>query len=518
MPISTAVDLTRVSRVVGYKLKPANFEQITPYLPQRIAVLGEANVAEQALLDTDPYEFITAKEVAEKYGYGSPLHQMARILRPLSGNPLGGIPTVVYPQASAVDGEGELTAEQAVYKLGVTVATSVTENATHKLIINGRDNIDGVPYAFNVVKGDNQAAVTTAIIDAVNNVLSSPVAATLATTDVDLTTKWAGATAILSVEVDTQGKAAGIVYAEVAEGTDDGTGAVVLTDALAAMEEVWNTIIINPYGADQFDVLEAFNGIPDPDTPTGRYTSTAFYPCVALYGSALSDKDTIVAITNLAARTSQVTNVHCPAPNSAGFPWEAAANMAMTAVPIAQNSPHLDNGAKQYPDMPVPTDGDIGDFSDYNARDFMVKAGSSTVNLTGGKYTVQDFITTYDPDGEVVPKFRFVRDLILDWNVAYNVILLMKGSIQDMTIVPNDTPSRVSGVIKPKQVKQLYISLVTDLESLALVADASFSEDSLQVGINATNPARLDIFFRYKRTSTAHIVSTDAAVDFNYSS
>ena len=64
--------------------------------------------------------------------------------------------------------------------------------------------------------------------------------------------------------------------------------------------------------------------------------------------------------------------------------------MCATLAPVAQNSPHLDNSAKQYPDMPTPSDELIGDFSDYDARDFMVKKGSSTVNIVSGKYTVQE--------------------------------------------------------------------------------------------------------------------------------
>ena len=54
------------------------------------------------------------------------------------------------------------------------------------------------------------------------------------------------------------------------------------------------------------------------------------------------------------------------------------------------------------------------------------------------------------------------------------------------------------------------------IKKRALIVDADFSKESAQVGINQQNPARLDIFFRYKRSSTAHIVSSDVEVDFNF--
>ncbi len=508
MAISTAIDLTRVSRVVGYQVKAGSFNPITPYLPQRIAILAEANTANQGTLDTDPFEFISAADVAEKYGYGSPMHQIARILRPVSGNPLGGIPTFAYPQAEA----GGATA--GVYTLGIAVATQVTENATHKVVINGRDNIDGASYQFNVAVGDSAADVQDKIVDAVNNVLAAPVAATEDVANVALTTKWAGATAILSVRIDTGGKDAGIVYSEVSNVA--GTGDASITNALNAFGENWNTLVLNSYGSGKFDELETFNGKPDPVSSTGRYEPTTFKPFVALYGSLESVKETVVAVTNLAARQDQVTNVHCPAPNSEGFAYEAAANMIMTFAPNAQNAPHQGNGGLQYPDMPVPENGDIGDFKDYDNRDFMSKKGSSTVNLTNNKYTVQDFFTTYAPAGENPPKFRFVRDLNVDWNFGFNWKIIMERDIQDKTIVPDTSPSRVANTISPKQGKQLLIGHIESMAELALIADFQFSIDSIQVSINESNAARLDFFVRYKRTSTAHIVSTDAEVDFNF--
>lgn len=506
MAISTAIDTTRVSRVVGYKLKPGNFSPTTPYLPQRIAVFGEANQANQATIDETPFEFINHTEVGEKYGYGSPLHQIARILRPISGNPLGGISTIIYPQLE------DTTPTATIIKKSVTVATTVTENAIHKVIISGRDGIDGVSYSYSVVKGESAADVMDKIVDAVTNVIASPVTAAVNTGNIDFTTKWRSVTsAELNISFDVGNKAAGIVYAEVSKTA--GTGAASITNALAAFNDNWNTIIINPYGSTTFVELETFNGVPDPTIPTGRYTPNVFKPLVALYGSALSDKDDVVAVTNASARKSQVTNVHCPMPGATHFTWEAAANMCVACAPIMQNNPHLDNSKQIYRDLIAPTS---GDFSDYNARDFMVKKGSSTVNLISGSYTIQDFITTYAPDGEVPPKFRFVRDLNIDWNVAFNWLLIMQRDIQDKTILPDNNPSNVDNTITPKQVKQLASDFFDDMARLALIADPDFSRDSLQVGINESNPARLDIFFRYKRTSTAHIVSADAAVDFNF--
>lgn len=506
--ISSAIPDDYISRVVGYKLIAANFTNQTSNLPQRIAILGEANTANQATIDITPFQFTSAQQVGEKYGYGSPLHQMARILRPKNANLLGAVPTWIYPQL-------EGTATATVLKSGVTVATTVTETTTHTIVINGRRGLESGRYDYTVTKGESAATVVTNILAAVANVLECPVTGAENTGDIDWTTKWAGVTAAeLNISFDTNGTAAGIVYSEVSK--VDGTGSVDITPSLDLFQNEWNTIVINQYGSSEFDELEAFNGVPDPTTPTGRYAAEVFKPFVALYGSVLKTTSAVIAVTDATARKSQVTNVHCPAPASNGFSWEAAANMAVTYALIANGSPHLGNGGTSYPDMPIPIDGDIGDFADYINRDLLVKSGSSTVKLNNGVYEVQDFTTTYHPDGETIPKYRYARDINLNWNIEFAWRIIMVRDIQDKTLVGNDQAVRVTNTISPKQAKQLAFSMFADIANRALITDPSFSEANTIVAVNSTNPARLDINFKYKITSTANVVSTDAEFDFSF--
>jgi len=509
MAISTAISLDRLSRVVGYKLKKGQFASMGANLPQRIAVLGEANTANQATIDIQPFEFINAKQVGDKYGYGSPLYQIARILRPISGNQLGGIPTVIYPQLVAGG------AAATTVKKGVAVATTVKANATHYLKINGRSSIDGVQIAYNLEIGDAAADVKSKIIAAVAACLASPVTCSLVVADLDFVTKWKGISSKeISIEFVDGGIDAGVVYSEIS--VTNGSGVVALADTFALFGETWNTIVINPYGEAQFDDLETFNGYPDPEAPVGRYNATSFKPFVALAGTKLDTISAIAAITDTSERKSQVTNVLCPAPNSLGFSWEAAANMALSVALIMQDSPHIGNGGRSYFDMPIPDDLDIGEFATYDGRDSIVKKGCSTVLLENGKYTIQDFVTTYHPAGEIPAKFRKVRDLNIDWNMAFGWLIIMKRDIQDKAIVSNDSAVKVGNTISPKQAKQLAISYIEEKETLGIISDSAKSIATIQTGANETNPARLDISFDYFRTSTADIVSSDVAVNFSF--
>lgn len=503
--ISTAVGLERRSRVSGYKIKKGFFSNDTQNLPQIIAIFGEANTANQSGLTVTPVEVTSANEAGQLFGFGSPIHSVMRILRPVNSDGVGGIPTVVFPQIS--DGAATATVRE------WTVVGTATSNATHYVIVNGRDNVDFQSYAFSVVTGDTPTVIAGKIKDAINGVLGSPCSATNALGVVTITSKWEGATSSeLNVLIDFGSNAAGVSYSET--DSTDGAGNVSLADSFALIGDTWYTNVINTYGEAKLADFEQFNGIPDPDNPTGRYNGLIFKPFMAYFGSVLSDKDDLATITDDSDRVEQVTNVLCPAPNSKGFGYEAAANVVALFARMAQDSPHLDVNNKAYPDMPVPSDSLIGDMSDYNNRDFLIKKGCSTVILENGTYKIMDLVTTYHPDGEVPLQYAYARNLNLDWNVSDAYRTLETLRLKDKVLIRDTQVTTVSGAIKPKEWKAVCFDLFEDLAERALINDAQFSKDSLLVQISTTNPDRFETFFRYKRTGIARIESTDVEAGF----
>lgn len=502
MSLSLAIGLERISRILGYAIKKGNFATTSPNLPVRIAILGEANEANQSTLDVTVGEEITsAQKAGELYGFGSPLHSIMRILRPVNGDGVGGIPTVVYPQAKA---------SGATYKtFTITPSGFARGNGVHYVIIAGRDGLDGSRYAINVEYNDTVADITGKIEDAVNNVLGSPVSATSTDYTVTLTSKWKGATAgTLNVSVDTGENDFDLAYSITSTG---GAGTPSITASLALFGNEWNTIVINAYGlhTQTLNDLQTFNGIPDPESPTGRYGGSVFKPFVALSGSVSDDPS---AITD--ARLNDLTIAVCPAPLSKGQQYEAAANMALLFAKVCQNTPNLDVAGKSYPDMPTPTA--IGSMADYENRDSFVKKGCSTVDLVGGKYQVQDFVTTYHPSGEIPPQYRYCRNLNIDWNVRYGYLLLEQVHVVDHSISNDDDTVSASNVVKPKQWIGILNAYADDLESRALIADSSFMTESIECGISSTNPDRFETRFRYKRTGFARQIATTAEAGFNF--
>lgn len=506
MAISNAVGTERVSRVVGYAVQAGNFQASTPNLPMRIAVLGQANTANQTGLTNTPRQVTSEAEAGELYGFGSQIHIMMRILRARTGDRVGGIPTVIYPQLAASGAAAQVDT--------ITVTGTASAAAVHILRVNGRASIDGDSLAISIASGDAVAAVATKIADAINACVSCPVTATAALGVVTVTSKWQDASAAdLDLSVDTQENAVGLSYAVAENTAAAGDSTSNVGTSLALFDENWNTIVINPYGKGLAATFEAANGVPAGSASTGRYDPLVFKPFVALTGDLVSD-----TVTNVTAGLDrdEATIVQCPAPNSPGWPFEASANVAALMARQAQDAPHGTIAGRSYPDMPVPRDGNIGIYSIYNNRDLIVKSGGSTVTLRNDRYILEDFVTTYHPLGQNPPQFREVRSLIQDWNVRFSFFLLEQNNVVDRTILEDGQPTTQQGTIKAKQWRAILSQMFQDLALRAIIAEPEFSIASLQVGISTVNPDRFESFFRYKRTGIAKIASTTAEARFNF--
>lgn len=440
-------------------------------------------------------------------GYGSPAYHIARILRPISGDVLGGIPTVIYPLAEATGGVAKI--------LTTTVTGTATATVEHELIISGRNQVDGASYRYVVAKDDTPTLVAAKMKDAANGVLGCPGIGTAAVADFILTGKWKGATNNeMNISVNTNGNSAGLTYAVVE--TTSGAGTPEIADALVAIGENWVTQLVNGVGSDSttLNALSAWNG--NPNDKDGRYLPSVFKPTVAYFGD--NSVDTLAEITAITdARKDECTNKHSPAPNSLGFSFEAAANDAFVYAPIAQKTPHIDPLGLTYPDMP--TAEDIGDYASPSKREQIIRVGGATVKINNGKYEIVDFATTYHPTSEPATStfFRFVRDMIgCDWNVQYSYALQERIYVVGKVIIPDLSSSQAANTISPKRWKSILFGLADNLESRALIADAAFMKESIQAQQGTTNTNRFETAFRTQRTGVARVNSTTNQILFKF--
>ena len=189
--------------------------------------------------------------------------------------------------------------------------------------------------------------------------------------------------------------------------------------------------------------------------------------------------------------------------------------MAALMSVVMADTPHLDVSGTSYFDMPTPTT--IGEFSSYDNRDLIVKAGGSTVDLVDGVYQIQDLVTTYHPTGENPPQYRYVRNLVgIDFNIKFGLDLLEQQYVIDHSIAANDATVNVPKVIKPKSWKQILESYADDLSVRNLIVEADFLKDSIVINTGDSNPDRLETAFDYKRSPYVRIVSTTGRAGFAF--
>lgn len=501
MAISNAISQSAKAATVGYQLTTGDFSETSPNLPMRVAVLSEINTAKTQTLT--PFAATSESAVISRMGAGSPAHRVYNILKPPTGGGLQGIPIDIFPVAKGTSA----TATTAT----LTVTGTATAAVTHYLVIAGRTNVDGQSYVVNIAKNDTPTAIAAKYAVAINAVLGAPVTATSALGVVTITAKWSGISSIFTLTTETGGVDGGVSYAvSITAGTVVG----VVADALAKFENTWYTFVINPYGDNStvLDALESVNGRPDPTDPTGKYAAQVFKPFLAFFSKSTTDPITDASVT---ARAAEVTNVFVPAPNVSHFPFEVAADAVRRVAKIAQDTPHLDYIDKSLSNTIVGST-TIGNLASWSYRDLSVKAGLSTVDMIAGLLVIKDLITTYNPTTEVNPQFRYVRNLIVDWNIQYAYRALENQYVVGKTLIPDGTITNAENTISPKTWKGILYQLADDLANRGLIVEPDFFKNSLQVGISATNPDRFETFFRYKRSGVARIASTTVEAGFYY--
>lgn len=509
MAISTAVPLNRVSAVVGYEINPSLEGIAAGVLPQRIAIVGEKASTHQN--GAAELEFTSAKQVGLEYGFDSPLYAAARILRPLSGDVLGSIPTVCYSVHEAAGAVAK--------SITKTITGTATKTLTHFMRVNGRTQLDGHVFSFSILAGETATEIAPKMRDALNGALGICGTASVDVSDnLVFTAGWAGLSSNeVNIEIDVNGDAAGLTYSESA--TTAGSGDPALTSALALFGNEWSTMIVNCVNRGTADAnLDAFETfIGNPNDGTGRYLSTEFVPPVSFFGDN-SVNTVSLAQTLGSGRETQVANSFCAAPNSKGLSFEAAANFVTAYAPIAQSTPHIDPIGLKYPDMPVPET--IGEFADSTNRDLIVKAGCSTAKLNGNSFEIVDQCTTYHPDDEpeTASLFRFVKDLIgIDFNARYLYMLYEQIYVIGKTIISDNGTTRVSGTVSAAKWQSILATQYGPrLEELALMTDIDYFRNSIQVGIGESNPNRFETSFKMKRTGTVRVASTTNQTQFNF--
>ncbi len=489
--MSTAVDASAVARVVGIKtvFKDLRAGNIL-LMPQRIAVIGQGNTAVTYALTK--LQVTSAAQAAAVYGFGSPIHLAVLQLLPVNGDGVGTIPVTVYPLEDA--GAGAASAGD------ITPGGAPTVAASYQVSVN---NI--LSDAFVISVGDSVADITAAITAAINANLNIPVVAVDGTTVVDFTSKWKGLSAndlVVSVIGSTVAGNTFVITQPVG-----GLVNPIVTPALNQMGGVWESLVLNLLDiADTatLDLYEAFG--------LTRWGALVRKPLVVFTGNTAATVALATAVSE--TRKSDRINAQLVAPGSNDLPFVVAARQLSRIAILANNDPPHDYGSIQATGL---TPGLDSVQWLYIERDAAVKAGSSTIEVRDGVINLSDTVTFYHPDGDPIPAYRFVVDIIKIMNIIFNLDLIFATPEWDgAPLIPDNQNTASRTAKKPKMAKAAVAAMEDSLAVEAIISDPETAKQNILVEIDSGNPKRLNIVAPMQLVGNANIISIDFEFGFFY--
>lgn len=491
MAISTAVDASAVARVVGIKTQFKNLQGGgIVNLPQRVAIFGQA--ASDVVHPPIKQQITSATDAAARYGFGSPIHLSALQLFPTNGDGVGTIPVTVYPLA---EGVAAVAAE-----IEITVTGVATESAQYSISTN---NITAAPFV--AIAGDAVADVATNIAASINADLNQPVTAAAVAGVVTLTAKWKGISGNDLIAIIDGPTDAGVTFA-----ITDAAGGLIdpdITDALALMGDVWETMVVNCLGTAEEANLDRFQSFG-----VGRWGAITRKPLIVFGGSTLADRSAATAITD--TRKDDYVNVQLVEPASNDLPFVVASRELARVVVVANNNPPTDYGSQQATGL---TPGPDGEQWDYTERDVAVKAGTSTITVRDGVTTLSDTVTMYHPSGDPVPAYRYVVDIVKLQNTLFNLDLIFATDSWDGAPLIPDGQATTNPLAKtPKAARIEVFAMLDALALAAIISDPDSAKEATIAEIDSQNPKRLNLTTTVKLGGNANIISVDLNFGFYF--
>jgi len=488
MAISTAVDAGAVARVLGIKtaFKDLRTNSILN-LPQRIAIVGQGSTT--ATYATTKVQFTDAVAVGNAVGFGSPLHLVSQQLFPVNGDGIGTLDATFYPLAASDGGSDAADGD-------ITPSGTPTVAASFLVRINEIDS-----ESFIIPVSATVAAIVTLITDAINAILPIPMIATDSTTVCDVTSKW-------------EGESANDLFIEIIGPTDAGVSFAItqpvggsgnpdVTTALDQVGNIWESMMINCLDTADSTALTAYS-----DFGEGRYGALVRKPLIVFSGQNVASVATATTVPD--GRKTDRVNCQLVAPGSNNLPFVIAARQVARIAVLASNNPPHDYGSQDATGLVPGTDAEQWD---YVERDDAVKKGSSTIEVKDGVINISDVVTFFHPDGDPIPAYRYVVDIVRIQNILFNLDLIFATKEWDgAPLIPDSQATNNPAAKKPKSAVSAISTVIDNLALAAIISDPEAVKASIQAQISSTNPKRLDIAFTAQLSGNTNIKS----IDFNF--
>lgn len=480
--ISTAIPPSYLARAVGVKTQFRNLSEAARLLPMRVNIVGQGVTG--GVFSLDKRRVFSALEVAQVFGFGSPLHLAAEQLLPANNDGIGAIPLTIYPLDDGTTASaGDIT------------PTGGPQTETQSYIVK----INEIRSETIVIPKDTTAVAAVALLLAgINAIVGMPMLAADGTTKVDLTAKWKGVSGD-DLFIEIEGTVAGLTFAIVQP--TGGAGNPDVQDALDQLGTDWDTLILNC-----LDIADVTNLAKYSTVGEGRWQPIKPKPFLTFTGN--NETDVATAVTVPDSRPTDRVNVQLVAPGSRNLPFVIAARELARIAKIANENPPVDY-ALQRADGLVPG-ADIDQWDDIE-RDFAFKSGSSTIEVIDSVINLSNTLTFYHPSGDPTPAYQYAVDVIKVMNVVYNIRLIFENpEWAPAVLIPNGQSTSNPRAKNPSMAVAAVARMLDSLAELAIISDPDTAKATIVAEIGETNPKRLNISFTYQISGNTNQISIDA--------
>ena len=279
--------------------------------------------------------------------------------------------------------------------------------------------------------------------------------------------------------------------------------------ALAQVGNVWETMFLNCLDVADTVTLGKYDVFGE-----ARWGALVRKPMVAFVGETETDVVTAIAIPD--ARKADRSNSQLVSPGSNDLPFVVAARELSRIVVVANTNPPRDYGSQKALGL-VP--GADGVQWTHPERDTAVTSGSSTIEVKDNVVNLSDTVTFFHPEGDPIPAFRYVTDIVKLQNIIFNLDLNFATEEWDgAPLLPDDQPTTNRDARKPKTAVATVASMIDSLALNAIIVEPKTAKESIVAGINESNPKRLDLALTVKLVGNSNVISVDLNFGFLFGS
>ena len=507
MTITKSLDVGAIASATSVSVQQKNQQTAATYRPEVLVCIGQAQTGKTVVENELVLASGNADDIGVAYGFGSPLHRMARKLFPKSGN---GSKVDTY--FMAVEAPGTSSAEvqtitinaedkikkslnayfvlnDLVFEAAADVAGKVATNAHNNPAKAPRgtnlNSFEKTAYPFTLIKGMTAVEAANAIKEALEENLELPFTIAIGETDgtLVLTAKWAGSDSYFEFEILNEKYEAidasiyGVTFTTTRTTEAAGVGDIP-EEALEQMDEEFGvTRVISQYATS--GVLDAMQ----------EYFEAFHDGLIAQYVICYSA-------------------IEAPESNIVPGTWD------VQSLIEAGNDRREDS-------INVQIVGDFGKLRKlkYAERNRLAKAGfSNLVKKQDGSYKLMDLITFYHPIGKTNPLFRFDRDITVVGNSAYDFMSTFRDSEEWKSVIlvgANDITTNPAARTLD-DVKAAINTRISLQGQAGWIANYAEAQKETEVEIDSSNPNRVNMNPKFDLSGVGRIFDMTNFIGFNF--